>query len=126
MDDDGVSMVSQYTIATASHAGTRHGGRHTPAATHPAAPQREAAEHRAGRRHGLRTVLCLALTAAAAYVLRVRWTCASLHPSWTRIATVALGWQPVRIVWPALEHDHILHPVFVLSRQEVQQGRRKL
>ncbi len=78
MDDDGVSMVSQYTIATASHAGTRHGGRYTPAAMHPAAPQREAHEHRAIRRHGLRTVLCLALTAAAAYLVRVRWPCAPL------------------------------------------------
>ena len=72
MDDDGASMVSQYTIATVSHAGTRRGGRFAPAAMHAAVPEREVAKHRTNRRHGLRTVLCLALTAAAAYALRVR------------------------------------------------------
>lgn len=72
IDDDGASMVSQYTIATVSHAGMRHGGRPAPLSLDSSAPWHGADEPcRKDRRFGLRAALCLALAALAAYTIKV-------------------------------------------------------
>ncbi len=74
VDDDAHSMVSQYTIATASQAGTWRGSRATPAGhTAAAAPQSSAGTHRARRWLGQRAVVCLAVAALAAGAMRVSW-----------------------------------------------------